>query len=209
MDPLGVGRWAGVASVVVALGSTLLATVVSPEFAWSRNALSELGVIGTGVGTQTTVVLFNGGLVLGAALGLAFAWFLVRTAATSLGRVAGGSFALTTASMGGVGLFPAGTALHAPAALAFFLLVTVTLVLAGAAAVRDGRRRYGWFSLALGALNLAIWIAWVAAGGPDAVGVALPEVGGAVVLSAWVLVTVRHKRGWPTEESTGASGTAT
>lgn len=207
MNAREVARYAGVASVVVALGSTLLATAVSPDFSWSRDALSELGVT-DGVGTGTTVLLFNGGLVLGALLGLAFARYLIDAAATRLERAAGASFALTTASMGGVGLFPAGTALHGPAAVAFFLLITVTLVVAGVAALRAGRRGYGAVSLGLGVLNLAIWVVWVAAGGPDVVGVAVPEIGGAVVLSSWVLLTVRR---WPESrprEPARSSGTA-
>lgn len=198
------GRIAGVLSVVVALGTTLLATIVSPSFRWTEHALSELGVTWTAVGTPTTVALFNGGLVAGAGFGLGFAWFLRDSARSDLGRATAVAFGVTTASMGAVGVFQAGAVLHAPVAVTFFLFVTVTLGLAAASALRwdrsadaGDRVRYGATSLLLAATNLGIWVVWLALGGPAAAGLAVPEIGGSLVLSAWVLLTARQ---WPVWE---------
>lgn len=197
MDATGLGRLAGVASVIVTLGTTLFATALSPSFAWTANALSELGVTWTGVGTPTTVVLFNGGLVAGGLVGLGFAWYLVDTSSARLDRLTGVAFGITAASMGAVGVFPMGRTLHGPVAITFFLSISLTLGLAGAGALRGGRSRYGRISLGLAALNLLIWVVWLAAGGLAATGLAVPEFGGSVTLSAWVLLTVSRRPSRP------------
>jgi len=194
MDGDRIGRVAGVGSVALALGSTLLATLLSPAFTWSGNALSDLGVAWTAAGTTGTVVLFDGGLVLGGLAGLAFARFLVHSAPDALHRLAGASFGVTSASMGAVGLFPMGSALHAPVAIVFFLGISATLALAGVGALRRGVIGYGASSVGLAAGNLGVWVAWALAGGPAAVGLAVPEIGGSIALSTWVLVTARR---WP------------
>lgn len=194
IDPAAIGRLAGLASVAVTLGSTLIATVVSPGFSWTGNALSDLGTVEAAVGTPLTVALFNGGLVLGAVLGLGFAWFLVSASESRLGRLAGGSLGLTVASMAGVGLFPVGTTLHVPVAATYFLLITVTIALAAVAGVRGTSRSYGLVCLALIAVFLGVWIGWIAAGGPATVGLAIPEVASSAVFVAWILVTARE---WP------------
>lgn len=190
MYPTTGGRTAGLASATVALGTTLLAAVVSPTFSWTGNALSELGVAWTAVGTPATVALFNGGLVLGALFGLVFAGALYRGGETRLERATGIAFGMTTASMGGVGLFPVGTALHVPTAVGFYVLITVTASLAVVPAVRRGARWYGVASLTVAVGNLGTWIGWLALGGPGVVGLAVPELAGAVLLAAWVALTV-------------------
>lgn len=205
MDTRDAGRAAGVVSVVVSLSGTFLATVASPSFSWRTDALSELGATGTAAGTTLTVALFNGGLVLGALVGLGFAWYLVSTAESSLGRATGVIFGLATASMGGVGLFPIGNRLHAPVALAYFLLVTVTLAVAGATGLRRSSspgeatgagmaRQYVVWSIGLAATNVVVWVGWIAVGATDAVGLAIPEIASSVVFVAWIVLTVRA---WP------------
>ena len=71
--------WSGVAAVVVTI---LAGTVLADGFSWRSNALSNLGVTSTDVGTQTTVVLFNGGLIAGGGIGLAFGYALLQAAST-------------------------------------------------------------------------------------------------------------------------------
>jgi len=119
MDADRLGRASGVASVVLAFGATLLATGLSPSFTWTENALSDLGVAGNDAGTTATVLLFDGGLVLGGLAGLAFARFLVGTGVDRLDRLAGGAFGATSASMGAVGLFPLERRSTSPSPLPF------------------------------------------------------------------------------------------
>ena len=194
MDVNRLGRASGAASVVLAFGGTLLAMGLSPSFTWTEHALSDLGVAWTDAGTTATVLLFDGGLVLGGLAGLAFARCLVWTGVDRLDRLAGGAFGVTSASMGAVGLFPLGTTLHVPVAVAFFLGISITAALAGAGALRRGVTGYGAASLALAVANLGAWLAWALAGGTAVVGLAVPELWGSLVLATWVLLTVRR---WP------------
>lgn len=186
------GRAAGLAAVVVSLGGVLLATVLSPGFTWTDHALSELGVTGTAPGTSTTMAVFNGGLILGGVIGLVFSWYLYKTAEDDLTRVTGSLFGVTAALMGGVGVFPMDVSLHGSVAVGFFLFISMTLAVAGIAGLRRGNRQYGAISLLLAVGNVGVWSAWGLAGGPDVIGLALPESGGSILISGWVVLTALH-----------------
>lgn len=171
----------GVVAVVVTLGGILTATVLSPSFVWTADALSELGT------DPTTAWLFNASLVSGAVLAFPYAWALWAEN-TAGGRAAGdhvraGAFAVAVISMAGVGLFPIGSRLHDPAAVSFFLSSTTTLIADGLA---RGRTRTGSVSLILGVLIPVVWAGWaVLRLGP---GIAVPEFVGVVLFGGWVVV---------------------
>lgn len=193
MDRTALARATGPAAVVLAFAGMVGAILASPSFSFADNALSELGVGTSAVGTPTTALLFNGGLLVGGVLGLGFAWYLVTSSRESLGRLAGGSFGATTWAMAGVGVFPMGDPFHAPVAVVFFLGITTTLAVGGLAARRAGAVRLGTASVAGAVGHVLGWLAWVAAGGPAAIGLAVPELWGAALLAAWVLLTARRR----------------
>jgi hypothetical membrane protein len=180
--------WSGVIAVIVTIGSTLLATVVSPAFVWRENALSNLGVTGTNVGTIVTAVLFNGGLIVGGLLGLVFCLGLARRAADRIDQLVVILLGVTLVLMALIGVFPQNTSPHAGVASLFFFMITVTLLAEGFGAVRDGANRWGAISLVAGAVNLGVWIAWGTAGPVMRDGLAIPEIAGAVVFGGWVAV---------------------
>ena len=179
----------GVVAAGVSLASVLLATMLSPDFAWTANALSNLGVPGTAAGTPTTALLFNGGLIVGALVGLVFAFFLWRRAENRGKRVVAVLLAVTLAAMGAIGVFPQGSPLHVPVAVAFFVLVTATIwadaVVVGG--TDEGLR--GAVATWLGAANVGVWVIWAATGPVRRPGLALPEVVGALVFAIWILST--------------------
>ena len=175
----------GMGAVVVTLGTIFLATLVSPAFAWSGNALSNLGVTGTAAGTGLTVVLFNGGLILGGLVGLAFALALARSAVSLGERVTAGSLGLALVFMALVGVFPQDTDPHFPVAASFYLLISVTLWLDSVAAFRQGWRQRAGIALSLGTANLAGWLVWGLTGSPLRDGLAIPELWGALCFSVW------------------------
>lgn len=197
MDRTALGRAMGPIAVIVAFAGVLGGILAAPSFSITENALSELGVASSAVGTPTTAVLFNGGLLVGGVVGLGFAWYLLTVARDVLGRFLGWSFGVTTWSMAGVGVFPMDDAFHVPVALAFFLGITATLAVAGPVERRRGRSRLGSASLVGAVGHVAGWLAWVAAGGPAVVGLAVPELWGAGLLAAWVLATARRLRPRP------------
>jgi hypothetical membrane protein len=183
-----IGTAAGVAAPAVAVGSILLATLVSPTFTWTGSALSDLGAPGA-----PTAALFNGGLVLGGALALPFAVRLVGAARNRLEVAGGGLFGLAALALAGVGAFPLDTPQHAPVAIAFFLLLSLSLWTYGAGNAVAGDRRLGAVTALLGLLNLAAWVVYAALF--DGLGLALPEAVGTAVLAAWSVGTAGRLRG--------------
>ncbi|MFC6825995.1 DUF998 domain-containing protein [Halopelagius fulvigenes] len=167
-----VARALGALGSLVALVGVTLATVVSPTFSWAGSALSDLGV------RPPTALLFNASLALGGAVALGYALVLRRHSG-----VVAACYAVAVASMGLVGVFPAGAALHFPVAVSFFLSLT-------AAMAADGLLRLdtasGRLALTLSAAHVASWGLWLRGVrlGP---GLAVPEFAGAVAFAAWVV----------------------
>lgn len=186
----------GVLAAGVSLGCLLLATMISPTFTWTGNALSNLGVAWTEAGTAMTARLFNGGLLLGTLLGWVFAYFLWTQAASRGKRLVAALLALTLAAMGGIALFPQGTDLHFPVAVTFYVMITVT-IWTDAVVVRDtveGQR--GAVATWLGAANVGAWVVWAATGPVRRPGLALPEIVGAFVFALWILSSAIRLSQW-------------
>lgn len=170
--------WSGLAGSLVGFGTTLLATLLSPSFSWTGSALSDLGAPGA-----TTPWLFNGGLVAAGIVALPFAWVLVAAARNPAERLGAVAFAGAVAALALVGAFPSGTALHLPAAVAYFALLTLALWIHGTGTVLAGDARRGLAAIWLGILHVLQWTGW-AAFGTD--GVAIPELVGSLALLAWL-----------------------
>lgn len=178
-------RLAGPLAAAVALGSILLATALSTTFDWGTSALSDLGTVGA------TGWLFNGGLVLGCLLGLPYGWVLWTAAADWLGTIRAATFVASLLAMAGVGLFPSGTSLHFPFALAFFLFAALTLLVDGVARFRLPA---GKLSLAAGVASPAVWPLWLLVVDPDG-GIAVPEFVGAALFTVWIVVLSPERPG--------------
>lgn len=182
--------WAGVGVPIWTLGTILLATTLSPSFAWTGNALSNLGAE-TDVSTPLTILLFNGGLIIGGLVGVAFAVAIDRRREHVLERAGAVVLALCLLALAGVGVFPQGESLHFPMAAGHYLLFTVAFWLYGAGNVVVGERTRGVATIVLGIVHLAGWYVWLQAGGLDQGGLAIPEIYGAIIFSGWVLVTAQ------------------
>lgn len=176
-------RLSGGVAVAVTLGGILAATLVAPSgtFSWTANALSDLGVPAAGVAAP----VFNTALLLGGVVGLPYVVALRATGAdgdhgTGVATAVAGLYVLALVGLALVGLYPAGTPLHLPAAVTFFVASTATLTVDGVA-----RRPHptGRASLALACLSVLVWGSWPAVGTS---GLAIPETVGAVAFAAWV-----------------------
>jgi hypothetical membrane protein len=187
MDRATLARGSGGIAVGVTMVAILLATLLSPAFAWSGNALSNLGVAGTEAGTPLTVALFNGGLILGGLVGLVFAAVLARSTPTLGGRVVGLLFGAAMMLMGAVGVFPQDQPLHFPVAVGFYLFLSLSLWADGLVSLRRCWRERAVAGLALGTVNIAGWLAWGLTGDVTRPGLAIPEIVGALALSAWAV----------------------
>jgi len=190
-----IARVSGLAAPVVTFGAILLATFLSPTFSWADSALSDLGRAGAG-----TAPIFNGGLILGGLLALPYVAAVTLAADRLPTRLGTATFGLAAVSMGLVGVFPSGTAYHAPAAISLYLCVTYGLFLYGSGLVRAGTTSpaaergddttLGLVAIWLGVGHVTSWLAW-AAGLRVGPGLAIPETIGAVVFVAWIRLS------WP------------
>lgn len=186
--------WFGIAAIVVTFGTMGLAIALSPDFAVSANALSNLGDSGHPAGTATTELLFNGGLVLGGLLGMAFGAGLVVLDSHPVERVGAVLFVVTMASMAGVGVFPQDGPYHFEVAAGFYLGFSVATPVYGVGQALAGERRAALFSVVAGVANLLVWVWWVGSVGLTHPGLAIPELLGAGLVAAWTVVTARSHR---------------
>ncbi|MFW6018099.1 MAG: DUF998 domain-containing protein [Halapricum sp.] len=189
---LRIGRWAGVGSVVVVFASIVSAIALSPSFALEANALSDLGSRTHPAGTLATALAFNGGLIVGGALGLGFAAVLARTADRSLVRLGAALFGVTSTLLAAIGAFPQGHPLHFPVASGFYALFSVSVLVFGAGKLTPGRWDSALVSVGAGIGNLAVWIVWIGLGALDRPGLAIPEIVGALFVVLWVLDHARR-----------------
>lgn len=183
--------WAGVAVPVWTLGTILLATLLSPSFSWTVNALSNLGAQ-TDVSTPLTIIVFNGGLITGGVAGVAFAVALWLGSGHVLERIGAVVYAVAVLAMAGVGVFPQDRALHFPMAAGFYLLFTVAFWAYGAGNVLVGERTRGWVTVLLGVAHLAMWVGWVQVVGLAGGGLAIPEIVGALLFGGWTVAAARR-----------------
>lgn len=204
-----VSGWAGVASVLLTNVATVGATLASPSFAWTGNALSDLGQPGTAVATPVTTLLFDGGLVLGGVVGLAFTYTLWRAGENAVERLAVLPFAVALVGMAGVGAFPSSRPLHAPAALTLYLGSMVAMAVYALGNVLAGARGRGAVTLGLVLAHVGVWWWWASGGSLTRGGLAIPEIVGAALFSAWVVWTAHwHLAGEraPTDGRVAAPG---
>lgn len=192
--------YCGVLAPVLSLGSTGLATVLAPasEFTWRAFALSDLGRP-----TARTYLLFNGGLILGGLVGIAFSWPLWRRARNWLERAGTVSFVVTLLGLALIGVFHLPRALHQPVALLFFVGGPITQWLYGAGQLVAGDASFGLVSISFGVghvLGWAGWILYVVAGGSAEQWFAVPEMVASLAFGCWAFALARSMIG-------GAPGT--
>lgn len=115
----------GIVTPLVAFTCTSLAITLSPQFSWTDNALSDLGIV-----KGATSTLFNTGLILGgilaAAFGLGLFTFLEQNTLGKLGAIL---FTLAAAALTAIGIFPENARpMHLYASVAFFILLPVAML---------------------------------------------------------------------------------
>lgn len=176
---------AGVVAPAVALGAMALSTLLSPSFGWTESALSDMGRPG-----EPTYPLFNGGLVLGAVVGLPFTWRLWTTSENRAHRAGTVAFAVAITCMGLVGVLHLPRAGHGVVAAGFYLVGTVTTWVYGTGSVLSGATRRGLASIWTGIGHLLLWLAWAALLAPAYF--AVVEAVGAAVVGGWTALTGRR-----------------
>jgi hypothetical membrane protein len=167
----------------VAFAFILTAITYSPEFSWTENALSDLG-IQAGV----TATLFNTGLIASGILALLFAsgLFLFMRKQT-IDRVGVAIFVLDTLALIAIGVFPENvTPTHYYVSVIFFALFPLAMLFLVVAFALAGKKRLSVFTLAVALFAAATWIfQWTIGFGSN---VAIPETLSALSASTWSVI---------------------
>lgn len=178
-------RWSGVAGSLVGFAAVLSAAALSPTFSWTADAISSLGAAGA-----ANPWILNAGLVAAGLVSLPFARVLWTTARHLLERAGAVAFGLGVVALVGVGVFPAGTDLHGPAAVSYFVLLTFVAWLHGSGAVLAGDAVRGLVAVWLGIAHVLAWVVWGLGVRPGP-GIAIPEFVGSLLFLAWLVLVTR------------------
>lgn len=179
MNLLKISGISGIIAPLMGFTLILLAIAYSPNFSWTENALSDLGVQ-----EGATSVLFNTGLIITGVLAILFATGLFKFLQENLLSKIGafvltlGAFALTA-----IGVFPESVEpIHFYASVAFFTLLPISMFFLGAAFLRTSRTRLGFFTFIAAIVAAIVWTI------PFGKGVAIPETLSGLSASAWFMV---------------------
>ena len=172
----------GVLAPLVAFTFISLAIVYSPQFSWTENALSDLGVQ-----EGVTAILFNYGLIIVGILALVFVSGLFVLQKTMLGRVGAFIFILAALTLMAIGVFPENVKpAHYYASVGFFVLFPISTFVIGATFLLTAEVKLGLFTFLVAAVAVAVWIIhWTT---PFGSGVAIPETLFAVSASTCSIV---------------------
>jgi hypothetical membrane protein len=173
----------GFLTPLVAFTCTFLAIALSPNFSWTENALSDLGVM-----ADPTSILFNSGLIVAGILALFFAvGLLVFFDKSFLGRLGALIFFFDSIALIAIGVFPENAApMHLYASVAFFALFPISMFFLATSFLLESKVAKGVLTLLAAMFVAAVWIAefpW-----PYVTGTAFSEVLSALSASLWVFI---------------------
>lgn len=172
---LGLSGLSGMASVVLGFSAVLLSMASSPWFSWTENALSDLGVGGSGL-------IFNVGLAVSGLLLIPFFLGLLKLSGGCWAwRLGSYMFLADAISLMGVGIFNEGFGrVHLYFSFAFFTLMPLSLIMLGLSLWSRGIKRLGLFTLSSALFTPTVWIMpWR--------GAAIPEALSTLATAIWVI----------------------
>ena len=141
----------GIMSQLVGLTVLLVAISNDPWFSWTKDHMSALGVEGS------AKMIYNGGLILVGIFSLIFVIGLGRCLLSGwLGQSAMVFFILGSAAVFTMGAFPRTfDFMHGASTTAFFVCITLALLLIGVAAITASQMAWGLLSITAGVLVAA------------------------------------------------------
>jgi hypothetical membrane protein len=173
----------GILAPVFAFTFIFLAVASYPQFSWTSNALSDLGVV-----PGVTAGLFNSGLIVSGIWCFMFAIGLFMFLGESmLGRA--GVFVLVLACLAlvAIGIFPESVRpVHYFVSVAFFGLLPISMLIITGGFWLMGQLRMAVFTLLVAIAAAAPWVLYYSIRYVS--GVAIPELVSAVAGSVWVVV---------------------
>jgi len=172
----------GTIAPIVAFTFILFAITSYPQFNWTGNALSDLGVQ-----EGATAILFNSGLVIGGILALVFASGLFVLQKTMLGRIGVFIFVLAALAFMAIGVFSENAEpIHYYVSVTFFVLFPISMLVIGAAFLLTAKLKMGFFTFLAAIVAELVWaIQWTIGFGSN---VAIPEALSALSALIWLMV---------------------
>jgi hypothetical membrane protein len=177
------GGLTGILAPILAFTCILLSIALSPNFSWTNNALSDLGVV-----TGITGPLFNFGIYSSGLLALNFvlAGLFTYLKKSLVGKVGALTFAAATVALIGIGVFNesfSGT--HYAFSVAFFVLAPISLFIIACAFVMANQVRLSVFTVLTGIVAAVPWILFFGVNYVE--GVAIPETVSGLAVSVWAI----------------------
>jgi hypothetical membrane protein len=176
------GAVAGVAAIIVAFVCISVAISSYPQFSWTQNALSDLGVV-----EGTTMAIFNIGLATSGVLGVVFAAGIFRYFNESVaGRVGAVVFAASCSALFCIGVFNEHySPTHYVVSVLFFALAPIAFFILTGAFYLSRHRKLAALSIILGAIAASTWILQFTI--QYVSNVAIPEAVSAAAISVWAI----------------------
>jgi hypothetical membrane protein len=173
----------GIIAPIIIFAMILLAISYSPQFSWTENALSDLGVQ-----EGFTAPLFNYGLMVGGFLAFIFASGLfIFLHDNALGRIGNVIFALDTVALIAIGVFPENVKpTHYQVSVAFFALYPISMLVMGTSFLLTNKVKIGLFTFLTATVAAAVWIVYFSTYFVH--GVAVPEAVSALSALTWSIV---------------------
>jgi hypothetical membrane protein len=170
----------GILAPVTAFTFISLAIASYPQFSWTGNALSDLGVQ-----KGVTAVLFNSGLVMGGILALLFGFGLFKILGDkALGKVGAVSFILVALALTAIGVFPENAGrIHYYVSVMFFALFPISAFIIGTTFLLKADLKMSLFTFLVAIVAAIVWVIhWTIGFGSN---VAIPETLSAIPASTW------------------------
>jgi hypothetical membrane protein len=167
---------------VLAFTFILVAVGSYPQFSWTANALSDLGVV-----SGVTAGVFNSGLIICGVLCLTFAVGLYLLVEIVIGRVGVFVFALACVSLVAIGTFPESVSpTHYMVSVAFFVLLPISLLVITAGFALKRQAKMAVFTLAVAVVAALPWVLYFTVHYVS--GVAVPEAVSGLAGGVWTVV---------------------
>jgi hypothetical membrane protein len=179
-----IGASSGIVAPIVAFVCILTAIASYPQFSWTNNALSDLGVA-----PGITASLFNFGLLASGILAFNFAIFGLYSyfGKSWVGKIGSVVFAAATLALIAISVFNEHfSPTHYLVSVAFFTLAPIALFILTVAFWICRMRGLAGFTVAVGIVAALPWL--LLFGYNYVPGVAIPEFLSGLAVSAWAIV---------------------
>ncbi len=178
------GKASGIVAPIVGFAFILAAIASYPQFSWTDNALSDLGVV-----SGITGPLFNFGLLATGLLTFNFAAFGLFTyfGKRWAGRIGSAVFAAASLALIAIGVFNENfSPTHYIVSVAFFVLAPIALFILTFAFWFNRNRRLAGFTVLVGVAAAVPWILEFTLNYVP--NVAVPEAVSGLAVSVWAII---------------------